>query len=129
MKIRRTFATLAAGTILLAVAACGDGNGDGGGNGNDEPNGEEAAEEPEAGSDEDFVTDLTFGTGGTGGVYYPLGGEYSTIFEEDIDGISVTYTDSGASVENIGKIFQEEWQLGVSQSDTANAAVNGDGDF
>src|SRR5699024_1929967 len=67
--------------------------------------------------------------GGTGGVYYPLGGEYSSIFEDNIDGISVTYTDSGASVENIGKIFQEEWQLGVAQSDTANAAVNGDGDF
>ena len=60
------------------------------------------------GGKEDFTTDLTFGTGGTGGVYYPLGGEYASIYENNIEGITVNYTDSGASVENIGKIFQQE---------------------
>lgn len=122
MRIRPILAALGAGSVLLAMAACG--NGDGGANG-----GDDTTEEPEVGSEEDFVTDLMFGTGGTGGVYYPLGGEYSSIFEENIDEVSVTYTDSGASVENIGKIFQEEWQLGIAQSDTANAAVTGDEDF
>src|SRR5699024_5397836 len=59
----------------------------------------------------------------------PLGGEYAAIYEDNIDGITVTYTDSGASVENIGKIFQGEWQLGIAQSDTANTAVLGEGEF
>lgn len=108
---RRTFATLAPLSALGLLTACGS-SGSGG-----------------SGGGEDFRTDLTFGTGGTGGVYYPLGGEYAAIYEENIDGITVNYTDSGASVENIGKIFQGEWQLGISQSDTANSAVNGDGEF
>ena len=109
---RRTFATLGPLAALGLLAACSDDGGGGGG-----------------GGEGDFVTDLTFGTGGTGGVYYPLGGEYAAIYEENIDGVTVTYTDSGASVENIGKIFQGEWQLGIAQSDTANTAVLGEGEF
>src|SRR5699024_7334533 len=109
---RRTFATLGPLAALGLLAACSDDGGGGGG-----------------GGEGDFVTDLTFGTGGTGGVYYPLGGEYAAIYEDNIDGITVTYTDSGASVENIGKIFQGEWQLGIAQSDTANTAVLGEGEF
>ncbi|WP_114854611.1 TAXI family TRAP transporter solute-binding subunit [Brachybacterium sp. YJGR34] len=109
---RRTFATLGPVAALGLLAACGNesGGGTGGGEG-------------------DFVTDLTFGTGGTGGVYYPLGGEYAAIYEDNIEGVTVNYTDSGASVENIGKIFQGEWQLGIVQSDTANSAVIGEGEF
>ena len=110
---RRTFATLGPLAALGLLAACSDDGGGGGG----------------GGGEGDFVTDLTFGTGGTGGVYYPLGGEYAAIYEDNIDGITVTYTDSGASVENIGKIFQGEWQLGIAQSDTANTAVLGEGEF
>src|SRR5690625_4953376 len=117
---RRSCAALGGSILGLGVlAACGDssgGEGDGGGGG-------------DGGGDGDFVTDLTFGTGGTGGVYYPLGGEYAGIYEDNIDDLTVNYTDSGASVENIGMIFQEEWQLGIVQSDTANAAVNGTDDF
>src|SRR5690606_24631315 len=93
MRIRRTTTALAASFALVALAACGNGDTDTDANGDGD-----AVEEPQTGDEEDFVTDLTFGTGGTGGVYYPLGGEYSSIFEENIEGISVTYTDSGASV-------------------------------
>src|SRR5690625_5538951 len=117
---RRSFAALGGSILGLGVlAACGDssgGDGDGGGGGI-------------GGGDCECVTDLTFGTGGTRGVYYPLGGEDRGIYEDNIDDLTVNYTDSGASVENIGMIFQEEWQLGIVQSDTANAAVNGTDDF
>src|SRR5699024_1822158 len=99
---RRGFAAAAASIAVRGVlAGCGDssgGDGDGGGGVN-------------GGGDSDFVTDLTFGNGGTGGVYYPLGGEYAGIYEDNSDALTVNYTDSGASVENIGMIFQEEWQL------------------
>lgn len=117
---RRSFAALGGSILGLGVlAACGDDGGGDGGNGGGGNGGGEG----------DFVTDLTFGTGGTGGVYYPLGGEYAGIYEDNIDDLTVNYTDSGASVENVGMIFQEEWQLGIVQSDTANAAVNGTEDF
>lgn len=109
---RRTIVAMAPLSALGLLAACSSNSG---GNA--------------AGGEGEFVTDLTFGTGGTGGLYYPLGGELSAIYESNIEGVTVDYTDSGASVENIGKIFQGEWQLGISQSDTANNAANGAADF
>src|SRR5699024_4019449 len=86
--------------------ACGSGGGEGGGG--------------------ETTDDLTLGTGGTSGTYYPLGGELATIFESNVDGVTVNYVESGASAENLGKIYQGEWQMGFTQSDTANDAVNGE---
>lgn len=112
MRIRSTAAAATAAAAMLALSACG---GDDGGSGGDGGSG-----------DGDYVTDLTFGTGGTSGTYYPLGGELTDIFSSSIDDISVNYVESGASAENLGQIFQEEWQLGMTQNDTANLAVNGE---
>lgn len=118
MTIRRTAAAAFAAAAMTALAACGNGDDNGGGD-----------EDLEVGDEDDFVTDLTFGTGGTAGVYYPLGGEYAQIFEENIDGISVDAISTDASVFNIGQISQEEMQLGLAQSDTFISAVNGEDDF
>ena len=105
MTIRRmTVAAIAA--LALSLSACGS---SGGGSGEGET-----------------TDDLTLGTGGTSGTYYPLGGELSTIFEDNVDGVTVNYVESGASAENLGKIYQGEWQLGFTQSDTANNAVQGE---
>ena len=114
MRTRRTMVALGSIALLMTAAACGSGGDDGGGGG---------------GGDGDYRTNLTLGTGGTGGVYYPLGGEYSKIWQNNIDGLKVKYTDSGASVENLGKIYQGDWQLGIAQSDTVNSAIAGDGEF
>src|SRR5699024_410589 len=111
---RRTFATLGPLAALGLLAACSDDGGGGGGGG---------------GGQRDCVSEHTLGTGGTGSVHYPRGRELAAIYGDNIDGITVTYTDSGASVENIGKIFQGEWQVGIVQSDTANTAVLGEGEF
>lgn len=112
MITRRTSIAAVSVAALVALAACGDGNENG--NGADE---------------EDFITDLTFGTGGTAGVYYPLGGEYAQIFEENIDDISVDAIATDASVYNIGQISQEDMQLGLAQSDTLISAIGGEDDF
>ncbi|GAA3279957.1 TAXI family TRAP transporter solute-binding subunit [Nesterenkonia halobia] len=112
MRIRSTAAAATATAAMLALSACGGDDGDSGGDGGS--------------GDGDYVTDLTFGTGGTSGTYYPLGGELTDIFSSSIDDISVNYVESGASAENLGQIFQEEWQLGMTQNDTANLAVNGE---
>lgn len=80
---------------------------------------------------EGFTTNLQLGTGSTGGVYYPLGQEYSGIFVDtaDVDGLAVTAVETGASVENLAKIARGELQLAIAQHNTANDAVNGRGDF
>lgn len=115
MRVARFGRTVAlASVVALAVAACGDdGDGDGdGGNG-----------------DGDFVTDLTFGTGGTAGVYFPLGTEYANLFEDNIEGITVNAIETDASVDNLGQIYQGEMQLGMTQNNTFAEAVTGTGQF
>lgn len=103
MRIRHTATAATAAAALLALSACG--NGDGG--------------------DAEYTEDLTFATGGTGGAYYPLGGELSTIFESETEA-SVNYVESGGSLDNLGQIYQGNAQLALSQNDTAANALNGD---
>ncbi len=109
MRIRHTATAATAAAALLALSACGNGDGDGGG-------------------DADYTEDLTFATGGTGGAYYPLGGELSSIFESETDA-SVNYVESGGSVDNLGQILRGDAQLAMTQNDTAADAVNGELDI
>lgn len=107
---------LVAAVIPAALlAACGDDGGGGGG----------------GAQEENFTTNLQLGTGSTGGVYYPLGQEYANIFEDNIDtkGLKVSALESGASVENLAAISREDYQLGISQNNTAMDAVEGAGEF
>lgn len=113
MKPRRLMTALTATAAMLALAACG-----GGGDSEADTNGEEAQE--------GGMTDLILATGGTAGVYYPFGGELATLYENEIDGISVNYVESGGSAENVGQIYQEEWQIGFSDNGTAELAVRGE---
>jgi hypothetical protein len=82
------------------------------------------------GDKSNYKTKLTMGTGGTGGVYYPLGGEMATIFNKNIkvDGFNVSSVESGASVENIAKMG-DKYQLGIAQNTTAFDAIDGKADF
>lgn len=117
MRITRGARALAlTGVVVLAVAACASDNGDGDGNGNGAEDGQ-------------FVDSFTFGTGGTAGVYFPLGTEYANLFEQNIDGVTVNAIETDASVDNLGRIFQEEMQLGLTQNNTAMDAINGEGQF
>lgn len=109
MTARRIITGLTTAAAMLALTACGGDNGN-----------------AEAESEENFTNDLVFATGGTAGVYYPFGGELATIYENEIDDISVNYVESGGSAENVGQIYQEEWQLGFADNGTANLAVQGE---
>ncbi len=125
MTVKRMMTATAAGLVLVSLAACGgdDGGDSNGGDGGGDTTGAATGQEG------DFVTDLTFGTGGAAGTYFPLGSEYANILEDNVDGITVNAIETGASVENLGQIFQEQMQLGLTQNDTAIAAINGEGDF
>lgn len=126
MTVKRMMTATAAGLVLVSLAACGGDDNGGGSNGGDGGGDTTGAA---TGQEGDFVTDLTFGTGGAAGTYFPLGSEYANILEDNVDGITVNAIETGASVENLGQIFQEQMQLGLTQNDTAIAAINGEGDF
>lgn len=112
MKMRRTAIAVTA-AAALALSACGGGD-------------EEGDEDVQTGDEDSFTTDLTFGTGGTAGTYFPLGDELAAIFEANIEDVSVNAIETGGSADNLGQIYQEEAQLGLTQNDTAEMGVNGE---
>ncbi|NRB55452.1 MAG: TAXI family TRAP transporter solute-binding subunit [Salinicola sp.] len=72
---------------------------------------------------------LIFGTGGTGGSYYPIGGALKGVFEKSdlVDGVQVVST--GASVQNINNINDGLNQVAIVMSDVAYDAVKGQNQF
>ena len=58
-------------------------------------------------------SELVLGTGNEGGTYYPLGGEIANIWNNYIDGMNVTNTETGASVENLVSIRDGTMDLGL----------------
>lgn len=72
---------------------------------------------------------LIFGTGGTSGSYYPIGGALKRVFEKsDMIG-DVQVVSTGASVQNINNIKNGTNQLAIVMSDVAYDAINGQGQF
>ncbi|PLR79093.1 C4-dicarboxylate ABC transporter substrate-binding protein [Bacillus sp. V3-13] len=69
-------------------------------------------------------TAVTIATGGTGGVYYPLGGGIAEILESELD-ITATAQVTGASVENMQLLSKGDVQVSFTQNDIADYAVNG----
>ncbi|GIQ67345.1 TAXI family TRAP transporter solute-binding subunit [Xylanibacillus composti] len=75
------------------------------------------------------TTDLLMGTGSQGGTYFPLGAEMANVWNNQIEHINVTSTESGASVENLAKISRGEFDLGMSVNLPAIDAYEGKGEF
>ncbi len=73
--------------------------------------------------------DLLMGTGSQGGTYYPLGNEMANVWNKNIERVNVTATESGASVENLAKISNGQFDLGMTVNLPANDALEGKGDF
>ena len=74
-------------------------------------------------------SELILGTGSQGGTYYPLGGEMANVWNNYLDGISVTNTETGASVENLASIRDGDMDLGMAVHVPTLEAINGEGDF
>ncbi|MCE8042081.1 TAXI family TRAP transporter solute-binding subunit [Halomonas daqingensis] len=72
---------------------------------------------------------LSIATGGTGGVYYPIGGGFAEMINNHIEGASATAEVTGASVENMGLIMRGDADLALALADTIYQAYNGTGDF
>ncbi|BBI48639.1 C4-dicarboxylate ABC transporter substrate-binding protein [Vreelandella olivaria] len=72
---------------------------------------------------------LSIATGGTGGVYYPIGGGFAEMINNHIEGAQATAEVTGASVENMGLIMRGDADLALVLADTAYQAYTGTDDF
>lgn len=109
--------------LILILAACSDGEND-----DTSEDGVDDEADTNAESDESF-DDLfiTIATGGTSGVYYPLGAGFSTIFEEL--GIDASVQATQASVENVNLVLEGLAEVALITGDTAFQAYEGTGPF
>jgi TRAP transporter TAXI family solute receptor len=72
---------------------------------------------------------LSIATGGTGGVYYPLGGGFGNILGKTIPGVTATAQVTGGSVANLQLISTGKADIAFSQVDAAYDAHVGRGKF
>jgi TRAP transporter TAXI family solute receptor len=72
---------------------------------------------------------IAIGTGGTGGVYYPLGGGLANILSKYLPGYQATAEVTGGSVDNLKLIASDQSELGFSMADAALDAYNGEDKF
>lgn len=72
---------------------------------------------------------LSIATGGTGGVYFPLGGGLAALIGQNIPGYSATAEETNASVDNMNLISSGDSDIAFVLGDTAADAVKGSGDF
>ena len=72
---------------------------------------------------------LSIATGGTGGVYYPMGGGLAEVINNKVDGYAATAEVTGASVENMGLVATGDADLALALADTVQQAQTGTGRF
>jgi TRAP transporter TAXI family solute receptor len=72
---------------------------------------------------------LSIATGGTGGVYFPMGGGLAEVINTYVDGYAATAEVTGASVENMGLLATGDSDLGIALGDTVQQAYSGTGRF
>ncbi len=68
---------------------------------------------------------LSIATGGTGGVYFPLGGGLARLISRNIPNVEATAEVTAASVDNMRLIGAKRADLALTLADTAYDAVNG----
>ncbi|GEO84113.1 MULTISPECIES: TAXI family TRAP transporter solute-binding subunit [Alphaproteobacteria] len=67
-------------------------------------------------------------TGGTSGVYYPLGAALSKIYGEKIEGVRTQVQATKASVENLNLLQQGKGEIGFALGDSVKLAWEGNAD-
>ena len=75
------------------------------------------------------TVNLSIATGGTGGVYYPLGGGMANVFSKTIPGMTATAEVTGGSVANLQLIGTGKPYIALTQADALVDAYNGQGKF
>jgi TRAP transporter TAXI family solute receptor len=76
-----------------------------------------------------LAQNLSIGTGGTGGVYYPLGGGMAAVLSKYVDGMQATAEVTGGSVANLQLIATGKPYLAMTMADAGLDALKGQEKF
>src|SRR6187397_2166576 len=72
---------------------------------------------------------MAIGTGGTGGVYYPLGGAVANVLSKNLPNVQATAEVTGGSVDNLKLIGAGKSEMGFTMADAALDALKGEDKF
>lgn len=72
---------------------------------------------------------ISIGTGGTGGVYYPMGGGLAAVLSKYVPGMQATAEVTGGSVDNLKLIGTEKPYIGFTMADAGLDAFKGEDKF
>lgn len=76
-----------------------------------------------------LAQNISIATGGTGGVYYPMGGGLAAVLSKYVPGMQATAEVTGGSVDNLKLIASGKPYVGFSMSDAAQDAFKGEDKF
>jgi TRAP transporter TAXI family solute receptor len=76
-----------------------------------------------------LAQNISIGTGGTGGVYYPMGGGIAAVLSKYVPGMQATAEVTGGSVDNLKLIATGKPYVGFSMTDAAQDAYKGEDKF
>jgi uncharacterized protein len=74
-------------------------------------------------------TNIAIATGGTGGVYYPLGGGMANLLSKHVPGVQATARVTGGSVDNLKLIGSQQSEVALVMVDAALDALKGEDKF
>src|SRR4029078_542134 len=72
---------------------------------------------------------MSIGTGGTGGVYYPLGGAVANVLSKRLPHVQATPEVTGGSVDNLKLISTGQSEMGFTMAEAALDALQGQDKF
>ena len=76
-----------------------------------------------------LAQNISIGTGGTGGVYYPMGGGLAAVLSKYVPGMQATAEVTGGSVDNLKLIGTEKPYIGFTMADAGLDALQGEDKF
>ena len=76
-----------------------------------------------------FAQNISIATGGTGGVYYPMGGGLAAVLSKYVPGMQATAEVTGGSVDNLKLIASGKPYVGFTMTDAAQDAFKGEDKF
>src|ERR1700750_2807205 len=72
---------------------------------------------------------ISIATGGTGGVYYPMGGGIAAVLSKYVPGLQATAEVTGGSVDNLKLIGSGKPYIGFAMADASQDAYRGEDKF
>ena len=76
-----------------------------------------------------LAQNISIATGGTGGVYYPMGGGMAAVLSKHVPGMQATAEVTGGSVDNLKLIGSGKPYIGLAMADASQDAFKGEDKF